>query len=101
VTVPVWGHLESVIEHHELVATPNCAAIYPPDTPACLRRWSASLSVLGVRFDRDYLHREISRLLAEPSHRLPDRLDLTEQPGANWLQLVRSPSETLRAHPRI
>lgn len=90
VNTPVSGRLESVIGHHELVATPDCAAIYPPDTPACLRRWTASLSVIGVRFDRDYLHREMSRLLAEPSRRLPDRLDLTERPGANWLQLVRS-----------
>ena len=90
VNTPVSGHLESLIGHHELVATPDCAAIYPPDTPTCLRRWSASLSVVGVRFDRDYLHREMSRLLAEPSPRLPDRLDLAQRPAANWLQLVRS-----------
>ena len=90
VNTPVSGRLESVIGHHELVATPDCAAIYPPDTPTCLKRWPASLSVLGVRFDRDYLHREMSRLLAEPSHRLPDRLKLIERPGASWLQLVRS-----------
>jgi AraC-like DNA-binding protein len=32
----------------------------------------------------------MSRLLAEPSPRLPDRLDLTKRPAANWLQLVRS-----------
>jgi AraC-like DNA-binding protein len=90
VNTPVSGRLESVIGHTELEATPDYAVIYPPDTPACLRHWSASLSVLGVRFDRDYLHREMSRLLAEPPRRLPDRLDLTERPGANWLQLVRS-----------
>jgi AraC-like DNA-binding protein len=103
VNVPVSGHLESVIGHHELVATPDCAVIYPPDTPACLRRWSPSLSVVGVRFDRDYLHREISRLLAQPSRRLPDRLDLTEQAGANWLQLVRSLSTQSAAdqHPLV
>jgi AraC-like DNA-binding protein len=90
VNIPVSGRLESVIGHHELMATPDCAVIYPPDTPACLKRWPASLSLIGVRFDRDYLHREMSRLLAEPSRRLPDRLDVTERPGANWLQLVRS-----------
>jgi hypothetical protein len=36
----------------------------PSGHPHLLRRWSASLSVVGVRFDRDYLHREMSRLLA-------------------------------------
>jgi AraC-like DNA-binding protein len=90
VNTPVSGRLDSLIGHHELVATPDCAAIYPPDTPTSLRRWTASCRVLGVRFDRDYLHREISRLLAEPPPRLPDRLDLTQQPAANWLRLVRS-----------
>jgi AraC-like DNA-binding protein len=103
VNTPVSGHLESRIGHHELVATPDCAAIYPPDTPICLQRWSASLSLIGVRFDRDYLHREMSRLLAEPSCRLPDRLDLTGQPGANWLRLVRSLSTQSVAdqHPMV
>ena len=90
VNTPVSGSLESMIGRSELVATPDCAAIYPPDTPTCLKRWPASLRLIGVRFDRDYLHREMSRLLAEPSCRPPDRLDMTERPGANWLQLVRS-----------
>jgi AraC-like DNA-binding protein len=90
VNIPVSGRLESVIGRNELVATPDCATIYPPDTPTCIRRWTESCSIVGVRFDRDYLHREMSRLLAEPSRRLPDHLDLTESAGANWLQLVRS-----------
>jgi hypothetical protein len=33
VNTPVSGRLESLIGHHELVATPDCAAIYPP-TPS-------------------------------------------------------------------
>ena len=85
VSTAVSGRLESLIGHNELVATPDCATIYPPDTPACLRRWSASCRIVGVRFDRDYLHREISRLLAEPSLRLSDHL----------------PLETLRGHRAI
>jgi AraC-like DNA-binding protein len=91
VNIPLSGRLESLIGHNELVATPECAAICPPDTPTSLRRWTEACSVLGVRFDREYLHREMSRLFAEPAPpRLPDRLDLTDRPGANWLQLVRS-----------
>jgi AraC-like DNA-binding protein len=45
----------------------------------------------------------IGRLLAEPSRRLPDRLNLTERPGANWLQLVRSLSTQSLAdqHPLV
>jgi AraC-like DNA-binding protein len=90
VNIPVSGRLESVIGRNELVATRDCATIYPPDTLTCIRRWTESCSIVGVRFDRDYLHREMSRLLPEPPRRLPDHLDLTERAGANWVQLVRS-----------
>jgi AraC-like DNA-binding protein len=103
VNTPISGRLESMIGRCELEATPDCAVIYPPDTPTCLRRWDPSLSILGVRFDRDYLHREMLRLLAEPLPRLPERLDLTERPGANWLQLVRSMSipSVAEQHPLV
>jgi AraC-like DNA-binding protein len=90
VNIPVSGRLESVIGRDELVATPDCATIYPPDTPTCIRRWTESCSIVGVRFDRDYLHRELSRLLAEPARRLPDHLDMTARAGASWLRLVRA-----------
>ena len=90
VNIPVSGRLESVIGRKELVATPDCATIYPPDTPTCIRRWSESCTIVGVRFERDYLHREMSRLLAEPARCLPDHLDLSEHAGAKWLQLVCS-----------
>jgi AraC-like DNA-binding protein len=45
----------------------------------------------------------MSRLLAEPSPRLPDRLDLTKRSAANWLQLVRSLSTQSLAdqHPLV
>ena len=59
VNIPASGRLESVIGHHELVATPDRATIYPPDTPTCIRRWTQSCNIVGVRFDRDYLHREM------------------------------------------
>lgn len=103
VNTPIAGRLESVIGKSELEATPDSAVIYPPDTPTRLRHWAPSLSVLGVRFDRDYLHREMLRLLAGPSPRLPARLDLTERPGANWLQLVRSLSiqSVAEQHPLV
>jgi len=75
----------------------------PPDTPTCIRRWSESSSIVGVRFERDYLHPEMSRLLAESARRLPEHLDLTERAAANWLQLVRSLSADSAAdqHPLV
>jgi AraC-like DNA-binding protein len=93
VNVPMTGHLESVIGHTELVATPDSATIYPPDTSTSIRRWTESCRIIGVRFERDYLHREMSRILAGHAQPVPDTLDLTTAAGAGWLQLVRSLSD--------
>ncbi|ORA39393.1 AraC family transcriptional regulator [Mycobacterium aquaticum] len=103
VNIPVSGHLESVLGRDQLVATPERATIFPPDTPACIRRWSESCVIVGVRFDRDYLHREIHRLLDEPVDGLPDHLDLADGTGAAWLQLVRclSADAVSEQHPLV
>ncbi|MDX1876142.1 AraC family transcriptional regulator [Mycolicibacterium sp. 120266] len=103
VNIPVSGHLESVIGRNEVIATRDRATIFPADTPACIRRWSESCVIIGVRFDRDYLHREIHRLLAEPTGRLPDHVDLTERAGAAWVQLVRCLSGDMASeqHPLV
>ncbi|CPT65603.1 helix-turn-helix domain-containing protein [Mycobacteroides abscessus] len=89
VNIPVSGQLESVIGQDEFIATPERATIFPPDTPARIRRWSESCGIIGVRFDRDYLHREIHRVLAEPVDWPPDHLDLTGGAGAAWVRLVQ------------
>ncbi|MBJ8345810.1 AraC family transcriptional regulator [Antrihabitans sp. YC2-6] len=90
VNVPLSGHLESVIGHREFVATPDSATIYPPDTPTSIRRWSESCRIIGVRFERDYLHREMNKILAGNSVPVPDQVDLRGPAGAGWLRLVQS-----------
>jgi AraC-like DNA-binding protein len=93
VNIPLSGRLESVIGRHELVATPDSATIYPPDTPTTIRRWSGSCRIIGVRFERDYLHREMTNILAGHNVAVPDNLDLSTPAGAGWLRLVRSLSD--------
>ncbi|OBC08211.1 AraC family transcriptional regulator [Mycobacterium sp. 852013-50091_SCH5140682] len=103
VNIPVSGHLESVIGQDEFIATPERATIFPPDTPARIRRWSESCGIIGVRFDRDYLHREIHRVLAEPVNWPPHHLDLADGAGAAWVQLVRCLSGDMASeqHPLV
>lgn len=84
--IPLTGHLDSVIGRHELVATPDSATIYPPDTPTSIRRWSESCRIIGVRFERDYLHREMTNILAGHNVPVPDHLDLSTPAGAGWLR---------------
>ncbi len=90
VNVPLSGHLESVTGRAEVLAEPGSALICPPDTSTVIADWSRDCSIIGVRFDRDYLHREMARVLGRPGHRLPARVDLTGEYGTGWLTLVRS-----------
>jgi AraC-like DNA-binding protein len=95
VNIPGSGRLTSQIGRREFETTPGFAMICPPDTPISVTQWSPDCTILGVRFERDYLHREMARLLAESSGRLPEHLDLADSAGANWLRLVN----TLAAEP--
>lgn len=103
VNIPQSGQLTSLIGRQELVATPDCATIYPPDTPTSITEWNPDCSITGVRFERDYLHQEMSRLLAEPTGRLPDHLDLSGGAGASWLRLVNTlaAEATAAQHPLV
>ncbi|MCQ4122577.1 AraC family transcriptional regulator [Rhodococcus tibetensis] len=90
VNVPLSGHLESVTGKNEVSSVPGSGTICPPDTTTLITDWSKDCSIIGVRVDRDYLHREMARILARPGLRLPPQLDLTSENGASWLVLVRS-----------
>lgn len=90
INVPLSGRLESITGRAETLAEPGSALICPPDTTTVITDWSRDCSIIGVRFDRDYLHREMARVLGRPGHRLPARLDLTDEYGTGWLTLVRS-----------
>jgi AraC-like DNA-binding protein len=90
INVPLSGHLESVTGRTEVSSVPGSGTICPPDTTTLITDWSKDCSIIGVRVDRDYLHREMARVLARPGLRLPAQLDLTSANGASWLALVRS-----------
>ncbi|WP_213576193.1 AraC family transcriptional regulator [Rhodococcus sp. USK13] len=90
VNVPLSGHLESVTGKTEVSSAPGSGTICPPDTTTLITDWSKDCSIIGVRVDRDYLHREMARILARPGLRLPPQFDLTSANGASWLALVRS-----------
>ncbi|HEX5142708.1 MAG TPA: AraC family transcriptional regulator [Mycobacterium sp.] len=94
VNIPQSGQLESAIGHSELLATPDCATVYPPDTPARVKWRAETRSIVGVRFERGYLHQQAAKLLADPVLRLPEQLHLTPGAGANWLRLVESLAES-------
>ncbi|MDH6282487.1 AraC family transcriptional regulator [Prescottella agglutinans] len=96
VNIPLSGRLDSVTGRHEISSAPGTATICPPDVLTTFPHWSGSCAILGVRFDRAHLEREMSRALGRPGARLPMQLDLSTPVGASWLRFVRSMSEQMR-----
>lgn len=97
INIPLTGHLVTAVGRDEVVSAPGLATVCPPDTPAVITRWSSSCEIIGFKVDRDYVQREMDRLLPRPGRRLPAQLDLRSGAGADWLRLVRAiADESLR-----
>lgn len=95
INIPLSGRLESVTGKDVVISTEGLATVCPPDTPTLITRWSKCCEIVGIKIDRDYLQREMDRILGRPGQRLPPQVDLTTPAGASWLKLVRSLSEQL------
>ncbi|WP_072801541.1 AraC family transcriptional regulator [Rhodococcoides yunnanense] len=93
INIPLTGSIVSVTDGKEITSTPGMATICPPDTPTVITQWSSSCEIIGFKVDRDYLQREMDRILGRPGQSLPRQLDLREGAGAEWLRLVRSVSD--------
>ena len=90
INIPLTGRIVSVTGGTEVTSTPGLATICPPDTRTVITNWSSSCEIIGFKVDRDYLQREMDRVLARPGQVLPRQLDLRAGAGAEWLRLVRS-----------
>ncbi|MBA4021596.1 MAG: AraC family transcriptional regulator [Gordonia sp.] len=90
VNIPLRGRLESRTARDSVVSTPGLATVNPPDTPTLITRWSSACTIVGVRIDRDHLHRELNRMMARPDIRLPAQIDLRGSAGAGWLRMVHA-----------
>ncbi|MEU6697798.1 AraC family transcriptional regulator [Pseudonocardia sp. NPDC046786] len=100
VNIPLTGHLVSRARRGVITSVSGQAAVFRADTPCVISHWDATCTVLGVKFDRDWLDREAERVLGSEPARvagvLPDRLDLGAGPGEDWRQLVNSLASFLR-----
>ncbi|MGO4204302.1 AraC family transcriptional regulator [Rhodococcus sp. TAF43] len=90
VNIPLSGRIESVTAGGDVISGVGKASVFRPDTPAVITRWTADCEIVGVKVDRDYLHRELGRVLGRPDRRLPDQVDLSTEAGQTWMALLRS-----------
>ena len=91
INIPLAGHHRlRDPSSEEVVSTPGLATICPPDTPTVITEWSSSCEIIGFKVDREYMQREMDRVLARPGRKLPAQLDLRSGAGADWFRLVRA-----------
>lgn len=90
INVPLAGVLETTVHGRPVVSTRGLATVNPPDTPVDITRWSSACTILGIRIERDFLHREATRVAGEADVTISDQLDVRTPEMASWLRLVRS-----------
>ncbi|OSY38338.1 transcriptional activator FtrA [Pseudonocardia autotrophica] len=100
VNLPLTGHLVSRGRRGPVTSVAGQAAVFRADTLSVISHWDATCTVLGVKFDRDWLDLEAERILGSEPARvagvMPDRLDLDAGPGEDWRQLVNSLAPLMR-----
>ncbi|WAM13011.1 AraC family transcriptional regulator [Rhodococcus sp. JS3073] len=99
VNIPLSGSLESCSQGDTVVSRPGQATVFRADEPTLISRWSGDCTVLGVKFDSDYLQREADRILGADLRlglRLPSQIDLTGASESSWFRLVHSLTAQLR-----
>lgn len=100
VNMPLAGHLVSRGRHGVVTSVTGQATVFRADTPSLISHWDATCTVLGVKFDRDWLDREAERVLAlEPVRAavaLPEQLGLGGSSGRDWRRLVGGLAGQLR-----
>ncbi|WP_409186756.1 AraC family transcriptional regulator [Amycolatopsis sp. VS8301801F10] len=100
VNLPLTGHLASRGRHGTVTSVPGQATVFRADTPSLITHWDATCTVLGVKFDRDWLDREAERVLGAGTVRaagaLPDQLPLDHGPARDWRHLVAGLSSQMR-----
>ncbi|MDH6283021.1 AraC-like DNA-binding protein [Prescottella agglutinans] len=96
VNIPLSGRIESASAGRDVISGVGKASVFRPDTPAVITRWTADCEIVGVKVDRDYLHRETARVLGRPDRRLPDQVDLSTADGQNWMGLLNSIVQQVR-----
>ncbi|WP_068276830.1 AraC family transcriptional regulator [Aldersonia kunmingensis] len=96
INIPMRGHIESISGGHQVYSEPGKASVFAPDTEAVITRWTENCEIVGVKLDRDYLHRELSRVAGRPGVQLPAQVDLSTPEGRSWLALLESVNTQLR-----
>ncbi len=95
VNIPLTGRLDSVVGGKEVSSLPGTATVCPPDVTTLMPHWTSSCEIIGVRFDHEYLQREMHRILGRAGRPLPSQVNLSTSAGTTWLRFVESLSDQM------
>lgn len=92
VNMPLAGCLEAARNGEKVVSGAGEGTIFPPNTATPITRWSQGCTVVGVKFERFSLEREVERVLATSA---PCKIEVPSHIGSqtavirNWMHFVR------------
>lgn len=94
VNMPITGHLASRGRFGEITSVVGQGTVFRADTPSLISHWDATCTVLGVKFDSDWLEVETERILGTDRVNtraiLPEQLSLERGRGRAWHHLITS-----------
>jgi AraC-like DNA-binding protein len=93
VAIPLAGRHETESAGQTHIFAPGRACIYLPHRPSRIAHWSADGVQYGIKFDRDYLERELQGILGHPTRgpvTFDPVLDLSNPHVSSWLALVKT-----------
>lgn len=98
VDVPISGTTDTSCGTQQVVATPECAAIYTPGEHTFISRWGAQTTQVSIKIDRAALERELAQILGHPTSgrvMFDIGFDLTTSAGKRWLSTLQILLDTL------
>lgn len=99
VNMPITGHLESRGRFGQVTSVVGQGTVFRADTPSLISHWDATCTVLGVKFDSDWLEVEAERVLGTDrvavATVLPEQIALVSGRGRAWRHLISSLARNL------
>ncbi|WP_128643205.1 AraC family transcriptional regulator [Rhodococcus opacus] len=93
VNIPLSGHIESTCGPERVISGVGYASIYLPTGTTTITRWSSDCEVIGIKFDRVQLERQLETILGHPvKSPLPllPQMHMRSPSTTSWLRLARS-----------
>ncbi len=98
IDLPLSGSVVTSCGTQEVVATPECAAVYSPGEHTYVRSWGADAAQVSIKIDRAALETELACILGRPVDRRVSfniGFDMTAPAGRRWKSIVQILLDTI------